>query len=201
MPPRRATKPLVKLPNRNKLLQDGVDLPGYIWQEPPFKFDPQPFIPTHPDLLQKVVDVDVQIRSHSAWQNGMFRNGVYACASEPNDSKALYFAAHLVHDWTQREAKSKRVIWHSVKSTGFKNELLDNEETCDLLILSNLSPNASPPKLERVRDLLIHYSHIPRVVVIAGEDPISFFARRLYYKLNGLFFFSSKIVKRKAEVI
>lgn len=197
----RLSRIKIKLPPRNKLLETGVDIPGYVWQQPPFTFEPQPFIPSHPDLQQKVSDVDTQIRSYAAWSNGEFRNGVYACASEPNDSKALYFAAHLVALWAQREHQSKRIIWHPIRSTGFRNDLIDNEEPCDLLVLSNLTPNASPSKLERTRDLLIHYSTIPRIVVIAGEDPISFFARRVYFKLNGLFFFSSKLVKRSVEII
>lgn len=199
--PRVTTKIKVRLPNRTKLLAKGIDIPGYVWQQPPFVFDPDVFIPSHQDLQKKIIEADTQLRSHSAWMNGDFRNGVYACASDPNDSKALYFAAHLVDLWQQRVSPNQRVIWHTIKSTGYKNELIDNNEPCDLLVLSNLTPNSSPSKMERTRDLLVHYSGIPRILVIAGEDPVSFFARRLYFKLNGVFFASDKLIRRKIEVL
>jgi hypothetical protein len=79
--------------------------------------------------------------------------------------------------------------------------MLENQEQASLLVLSNLTPNSTAAKLEKTRDMLEFYADIPRIVVIAGEDPITFFSRRLFWRVNNLFFLSSSLVKRKVEVV
>lgn len=190
----------IKLPSRDFFLERGVEIPGFVWKEPPFRFDPQGFVPSDLYLQKRMYDGDLQQQALNRWTDNTFRSGVYCCASEPHDGRALYFAAHLVHAWLVNNPTGK-VAWNTSWAHGFKNAMIEEGRQCDLLVMSNLTPNSSAVKLERVRDTLTYYSNIPRIVVVAGEDPVSFFARRLYFKLNGLFFYSSKTVKRSIEVI
>lgn len=193
-------KDYIRLPNRDYFLERGVDIPGFVWKEPPFRFDPGGFIPSDASLHKRMYDGDLQRQALMCWQEGAFNEGVYCCASEPHDGKALYFAAHLVHSWLNDNPTGK-VVWTPMWSHGFKNALVEEARHCDLLVITNMTPNSSAVKLEKVRDTLLYFSSIPRIVVVAGEDPVSFFARRLYFKLNGMYFHSSASVKRTVEVL
>jgi hypothetical protein len=53
-----------------------------------------------------------------------------------------------------------------------------------LLILTNLAENSGSEKIEKCRDLLNMYSGIPRVVTIAGCDPLIFALDRLHVSPN-----------------
>jgi hypothetical protein len=67
--------------------------------------------------------------------------------------------------------------------------------------VTGLSPNSTAVKLEKTRDLLEQNSHIPRIIVVAGEDPVTFLKSRLYYPVHNIFFHSPGVLKRKVEVI
>ena len=53
-----------------------------------------------------------------------------------------------------------------------------------MLILSNFNTESTPLKVEKLRDILERYSNIPRIVVLGGIDPFTFFATRLNYPLD-----------------
>lgn len=194
--------PRIKIPTRNSFLERGVTLPPFIWREPSFRLDPQGFVPSDPSLQKRVIDGDLQVQAYNAWVSGVLHthSGVYGCASEPHDGKALYFAAHLVDLWLSRNP-TKKAVWYTAWSSGFRNPMIEEDQRCDLLVISNLTPNSSHVTLAKVRDLLVFYNDVPRIVVIAGEDPVSFFSKRLYFKLNGLFFHSGRIMQRVVEVL
>ena len=82
---------------------------------------------------------------------------------------------------------------------GFENKSLNAEPS--LLVITGLTPNSTPVKLEKARDLLEKHSNIPRIVVMAGEDPITFFMTRLYYSVNSIYYHSSALVKQRVEIV
>ena len=137
----------------------------------------------------------------------MLRDGNYVVASEPSDEVALYFAAHLLHQWMMKNADRRvfDVRWLAFGSEpDFKlgDDLLQGQSSCDLLVIANLSPNSTTYRLQKTRDLLTSaHRRYPAIVVVAGEDPVSFFATRVYARQNAIFFKTSKAIVRRVEII
>lgn len=193
------TKILLK--DRSKFLSKGVFIPESIWRTKPFTFSPITFGVNTEKLTDKLVGPDVQRKSLQNFIDAPYAPWIYGIASAPSDDIAKYFAAYLVQQFILHSPPSRNTIsWHHLYSD-FKNSLIENDEKPSLLVITGLTPNSTSPKLEKARDLLEHFDNIPRLVVIAGEDPITFFATRLHYKLTNLFFSSSSLVKRKIEAV
>lgn len=193
------TKIHIKLKSRDKLLVRGVDIPGYIWQERPFLFAPQDFAVGNERLNDKIFSSDLQVESLERFKRAPRAPTVYGVASAPNDLKAKYFAAFLVQTFLDLAPPNSTVHWEQIYGSSFQNKALDLEPS--LLVITGLCPNSSSTKLEKARDLLEKHSSIPRIVVIAGEDPITFFNTRLYTAVHNLFFSSSALAKRRVEVV
>jgi hypothetical protein len=115
---------------------------------------------------------------------------VLGISSFPSDALAKALAIHIFNQsmisWQRRHRPGRVLpIWHRVFG-GFNDNLRDKpiEETPSLLVLSNINEASSSYKLEKVRDILEKYSHIPRIVVLSGADPLTFFANKLYCPIN-----------------
>lgn len=181
-------------------------VPGHVWRQGPFKWDPMPFAVESDRLNERIVDPAEQEKSLQLFLDDPTRRMVYGVSGNPHDGKAKLFAAYLVDQHIKHRGRGSHVVWHTVYE-GFDNKLLREYDEVDgkspptLLVLTNITPNASSTRLGKVRDLLERFSDIPRIVVMAGEDPLSFFTTRLYYKINALAYFSESLVKRKVEVI
>ena len=191
-------KTVVKLRNRERFLERGVDVPGYIWQERPFKFAPQDFVVNHERLNEKLFSSEVQEESLERFLDDPTANLVYGVATAPSDQRAKYFAAFLVQNYFDKAPPNRTVRWENLYSS-FNNPAMDAEPS--LLVITGLTPNAMPIKLEKARDLLEKHNNIPRIVVIAGEDPITYFSTKLYCAVNNIYFWSSNLVKRSVEVV
>lgn len=192
------TKLLVKLKSRDRFLERGIDVPGYIWQERPFKFDPQDFAVQSDKLKEKIFSGEVQTASLDRFLENPTANILYGVASSPSDQRAKYFAAYLVQCFIERAPVNCSVRWENLYST-FSNPAMDAQPS--LLVITGLTPNAMPIKLEKARDLLEKHCNIPRIVVMAGEDPITYFSTRLYSAVNSIYFYSSDLVKRNIEIV
>lgn len=181
-------------------------VPGHVWRQGPFKWDPAPFAVESDRLNERIVDPAEQDKSLQLFLDDPTRRMVYGVSGNPHDGKAKLFAAYLVDQHMKHRGLGAHVVWHTVYE-GFDNKLLREYDEVDgkspptLLVLTNITPNASSTRLGKVRDLLERFSDIPRIVVMAGEDPLSFFTTRLYYKINALAYFSESLVKRKVEII
>jgi hypothetical protein len=70
-----------------------------------------------------------------------------------------------------------------------------------MLVVTNLTPRSSNLKYEKTRDLLEKHALIPKVLVVVGEDPISFAATRIHSPCHALAYFGSRISKTFNEVI
>lgn len=184
----------------------GYGVPGSVWRQPPFPFSPQPFTTESEGLHQRILPEDVQIDSLSRFLRDPLKPIIYGVSGRPDDSKAKYFAAYLmdVHAKAIQTNQLVRPVWEPLYG-GFDNKLKNEHQAGlikpSLLVLSNLTPNSTSVKLEKARDLLEYFSDIPRIVVVAGEDPISFLSTRLYVPVNAIAQFAEKSVKQKIEVI
>jgi hypothetical protein len=196
----------VRIPKQQWFLDRGVGtLPGYVWRSPKFLLRPADFMLDNPRLQKKLVPARLQIDSLEKFIEDPTSPMVYGVGSEPTDSPALYFAAYLSYLYTALNTDpSKHVHWESV-SGGFRNKLIYEDgsinENIGMLVLSNVVSSSSNVKLEKVRDLLVAYSDVPRVVVIGGEDPLTFFSTKLHHKITNLFFNSGALANRANEIV
>lgn len=118
---------------------------------------------------------------------------LYIIGSSPNDGKAKQVAAFLMETATKGQLSGKfprstrgrqSPLWHMINGS-FNDRLRDGAvDEPSMLILSNVTVNSTNVKLEKLRDLLEMYSHIPRVVVITGEDPVTFANTKLMLPVN-----------------
>lgn len=107
-------------------------------------------------------------------------------SSYPTDQKAKQLAIHLmaiaIQAQQERPVKGRAMpMWHRVYG-GFGDALRDKESTDlmpSMLFIANLTDMSQPNKVEKVRDLLEKFSHIPRVVISGGESPVGIFANKL----------------------
>ena len=83
-------------------------------------------------------------------------------------------------------------------SNDYKDNMHDASWKPSMLILSNITPNSSAFKLEKVRDMLEFYDNIPRIVVINDTDPVTFLNHKLHYTANHIMMLEHG--KKKLEV-
>lgn len=178
-------------------------VPGHIWKQKPFRFKPEPFAPES-ERLKKITILNSQIQWDSL---SMFRKEpdmpmIYCVAGMPDDLQAKYFAAYLTELHCAHKKSQSNVIWEPLFSDYHNNLLRKNDvEEPSMLVLYNLTPNAQAQKLEKTRDLLERFTSIPRIVVVAGEDPYSFMMTRLYSPFHGIAFFNTKAMSNRVEII
>lgn len=63
-----------------------------------------------------------------------------------------------------------------------------------LLVISNVSENSTPDKIEKVVDLIHMYANVPKVVIVDGADPLEFSVSRLHRRPSRVLF-----LKRRAR--
>lgn len=144
--------------------------------------------------------------------------GPYLCciAGKPNDLRAKLFAAHIMmnavmaHGNKEAPAKQRKALkgrglplWHTLVG-GFDNPVLGKHsgeiDHPSMLILSNITMESSASKLEKLRDILEVHSNIPRIVVVAGTDPLTFFNTKMHMSLTSCAFLTSNLVKKTVEL-
>lgn len=188
----------IKLKPRERFLVRGVDVPGNVWQERPFNFNPIDFAVGGERLHEKIFDAEVQSTSLARYFEDPRRPLNYGVASAPSDAQAKYFAAYLVQYFLDNAPPNLVVRWEQLYGDSFKNPALDLEPS--LLVITGLTPNSSATKLEKARDLIEKHTNIPKIVVIAGEDPVTFFSTKLYSPIHNIYFHSSALIKRRVEI-
>lgn len=162
------------------------------------KWDPQGFQLESERLENKVIDASVQQSSLELFFENPRRAMTYIIAGNPDDKEARYFAAWLTQIHLERLGLSAAIRWETVIGN-FDNPVLHEEPT--LLVLTNLTPRSSNLKYDKTRDLLERHDKIPKLLVIAGEDPLSFAATRLHAPCHGIAYFGSTISKGYHGVI
>lgn len=166
-------------------------VPGHIFRQPPFTWEPRAFAIELPKFDGKLVSEGPQKESLDTFIANPGYKGIFAVSGNPDDQMAKYFAAYLVHHHLQT-FPSAVVHWETVYG-GFDNKLLAQpRDDISMLVLSNLTAESTAAKLEKTRDLLEYYSNIPRIVVSAGTDPMSFLCGRLYCPVNAMVYIQAR---------
>lgn len=183
----------------NQKLVHGV-VPGSVFRAAPFSFVPQAFIAESERLNERIFDEALQLEGLMAFKEDPRLPLIYTVCGNPDDGQAKLFAAYLV-SLHMAAYKHAHVEWHSLNG-GFYNPLLKEElSPPSMIVLTNLSPVATGTKLDKVRDICEKWDNIPRVIVAAGEDPISFMATRLYLPCNAMAYFADSMVKKRVDVL
>lgn len=181
-------------------------VPGSVWKQGVFKWEPATFACESEKLHEKFIEPQIQNDSLLRFMKEPDLPIVYGVSGNPDDLKAKLFAAYLVQIHQQVLGLKANVVWHTMYG-GFDNPLLKEYDLVDgkaeptMLVISNLTPNAPGLKLDKTRDLLERFQDIPRIVVCAGEDPLSFLTTRLYSPIHALAYFSESLVRKRIEVI
>lgn len=187
----------IKLP-RSTVLQSVV--PGYVWRCRPFKYRPAPFAIQSEQLKNRLVEEEVQLNSLEEWLKAPTLPALYGVSGAPDDEQAQYFAAWLVYKYLAMYP-NKHVVWESIKGGFAEPKAMSSGNRPSLLVVTNITVDSTAQRIEKVRDLLVYFSDIPRIVVSAGIDPISFFSTRLYLPIHRMAFFLGDTVRTKISVI
>ncbi len=115
-------------------------------------------------------------------------------SSFPSDLRAKYLAIMIMNAAIDAYKDSHKPgrglpLWHRVYG-GYSDTLRDKpiaEMPC-MLVITNVGPESTPMKLEKVRDLLEKFSDIPRIVVTGKDPPCSIFANRLQFPMKAGFY-------------
>lgn len=189
----------IKIPPQSAFSSRGAVVPGSVWKEPGFTFTPRDYVPSGcPRLTEKVMAAGKQTDSLNRFLEDPSRPAVYGVGSAPADNKARYFAAFLVQSYLERSV-SHSVIWEPLHVAIGPSSAL-KARTPTFLVLENIFDNTSSARLEKLRDLLLDYDSIPRVVITSGIDPFSMITGKLGYRMDGIFFHAEKSFKQ-VEVV
>lgn len=148
-------------------------------------------------LRVRRVQKQVQLSKFEALSaNPLSQPYVYIVSSSPNDGKAKQVAMYLMQRALMavaagnipRSAIGRQApLWHTI--TGSWNDVLRDrpqEHSPGMLVLSNVTNLSTNVKLEKLRDLLELYNSVPRIIVISGEDPLTFANTKLLLPVNGV---------------
>jgi len=193
-----------ELPVRIEVARKGsvnTIIPGAVWRQPPFKWDPKPFATTSDELNEKFIEPSVQDQSLAQFLKKPSTPMIYGVSGNPDDTKAKLFAAYLMDAHCRRYGTDANPWWINLVG-GFENKWLDTDRVRpSMIVLTNLTPQSTNQKLEKARDIIESYPDVPRIVVVAGMDPISFLATRLHIPIHGLAYFRETLVRVTSEVV
>ena len=192
------------LPSRIEVAQTGTvaqTVPGYVWRQAAFKWNPQAFATQSDELNEKFIEPGVQDQSLVQFIKKPSRPMIYGVSGNPDDTKAKLFAAYLMAQHCKRFGSDSNPWWIQLTG-GFDNPYLDhNKARPTMIVLCGLTPQSTNQKLEKARDIIEAYPNVPRVVVVAGADPLSFISTRLHVPVHGLAYFCEAIIRSKIEVV
>jgi hypothetical protein len=205
--PHQSSHPPGEIPLPRKLTfkeesfsQRGIHLPESVFRISEVKYQPRQFVVGggNSRMKEKTYQREVQDRSLLGFLNQPTQPIVYGVSTQSDHAHSLYVAAYLAHEFMKNTHGSNRVTW-------LRGHQLFNQptipETTALLVITGLTPNTPKFTLDKVANLLDKWDHIPRIVSITGEDPITFFALSLYYRVDRIYFHAGNSVSREVEIL
>lgn len=154
------------------------------------KWDPQGFVLESPRLENRIIEASSQQQSLDAFIANPKRPMTYIVSGNPDDVDARYFAGYLAQVHLQALKLNASIKWVTMLGD-FDNPALKDSPT--LLVITNLTPRSSNLKFEKTRDLIEVHKGIPKIIVVSGEDPISFAATRLHTPCHAIAYFGSPV--------
>jgi len=183
----------VQVKERDFFIQRGIRVPDLVFRQQPFRFRPQSFTVYGPRMQEKLYDASLQNISLHGFLQAPLMPVVYGVSSQSNPARSNYMAAFLVQKFCEATHGSNSVQWIR-PADNLNSDIVRGSPS--LLVISGLTPNTPSFRLDRVYQLLDEWDHIPRIVVMSGEDPLTFFSTRLFYKVDRIYFHDEGIVQR-----
>lgn len=183
----------IQVKNKGLFLERGVQVPGSVWRQAPFKFDPKPFAVGNEYLKHRILQPSVQRGSLEGFLEDPSIPGLYAVGSEPTADRANLFAAFLMHHYLSVRVNTI-ARWHPLWD---RTDIVRNDSPCSFLVISDIYSKMTQYRMEKLRDLVNKYDSIPRVLVITGCDPVTFCQSELHIANTHLFYTPSPEVNRK----
>jgi hypothetical protein len=162
------------------------------------KWDPTSFVVESPKLKTRIIEADLQETGLLTFEGNPKQPMTYIVAGNPDDREAWYFAHYLMQ--VHKMAVPVSDI-QCVPVLGDFDPMLSPESRPTMLVLSNLTTKSSNLKYSKVADTIAKHRNIPVVLVVAGEDPISFAATRLHLPCHAIAYFASKIMADVQEIL
>ena len=106
---------------------------------------------------------------------------------------------------THMDDKMRLPIWHTLYST-LTDSMRDHKDWMStlglpgFLVLETLYENSSRGRLDKARDLLSMFSDIPRVLIVVGQDPISYCRTVLYNNPNKVLYFEDNFELQTQQI-
>lgn len=143
----------------------------------------------------KSISINKQLNAFdSILENPLRGSYVFGIGSVSTDLAAKQVAITIMNSafrtymFSTYYQKKDYPLWHKVYGS-LGDPLRDSQkENPSMLIISNVAENSTNIKIEKTRDLLEKFSNIPRIVVVSGQNPATFFAEKLHFPMKaGLF--------------
>lgn len=189
-------KPKIKLSEKYVTLMRNRGVNPAVFRQKPFWFQPTSYVSAIEGLKPKSFGRPKQLQMFHAMIDDPFSPVNFAINSAPDDGKAKLLAAYLMQNALAHHSSYTALpLWVDLTS-GFDNPLVKNKQNPSMLVINNVGMDSTPVKLEKLRDLLEVYSDIPRITIITGTDPYTFFMRKMYLPIHGLAYMTNTAVKR-----
>lgn len=167
--------------------------------------------PDIPGIIVKGISVRKQANHLSAlFRNPLRGHPIIGIGSFPSDLRARMLALNIMERAIAAQDAAKRgrlairdyPLWHKVYG-GLGDPLRDKglPDNPSMLIISNVDKDSTAFKIEKVRDILEQNTHIPRIVVVSGSDPMSFFAQKLHMPMDHGFYIGADNREGKSSIL
>lgn len=151
------------------------------------------------DFNMKAITVKRQVSDlDKLLNNPLHGSYIAAIGSYPSDVRAKLLALNLFNNAIDMQMQGSHrgkayPLWHRLYGN-LGDPVRDKEqEHISMLVITNVGADSSNIKLEKLRDLLEMYDNIPRIVVVNGTDPVSFFAEKIRKELRYAFYLNAEI--------
>lgn len=198
--------------NRVKLLKSrGVDGYAFSLARSPFTLEDslvriKPTVTWLPeDFVLRSVSVKKQLNNiEKLFAHPLRGNYTAAIGSYPSDTRAKVLAVNVMNKAIDEQISGKHrgrayPLWHSLMGNTWDPVRDAREpEHFSMLIINNVGVDSSQTKLEKLRDLLVKFDNVPKIVIVNGIDPVTFFAERVRLPLQYAFYLSAE---QKASIL
>lgn len=197
---------------RQKILKSrGVDGYAFSLARSPFTVEDafvriKPQVESLPDdfVLRSISTAKQTNNLRKILNNPLRSSYIAAIGSYPSDTRAKVIAVNIMNAAIDAQIAGKHrgrayPLWHRLYG-GYYDALRDAKETqpISMLVITNVGVDSSQTKLEKLRDLLEQYDNVPKLVVVNGVDPVTFFAEKVRLPLNYAFYCSAE---QKASIM
>lgn len=126
------------------------------------------------DVIRRV-HIDRQLQILQRTLQGDFSNWIFCITGKMHPRRAQLLTLHILYAFANHVRTLNMPRWHRVVG-GYHDGLRDQEDdfaTPPFLILDGINMDSSQSKFEKIYDLLEMYSHIPRIVIGSGDNPVA----------------------------